>query len=554
MVIFSTFRFGLNVLAICLLISTNIYGQDTLFNRTIPLNHYVNNISTDGQILYLRIGDSIYSYSNGKKKYMTTGALRFSWIKKNDYADNYYWYHDEQIPKRYSTSNDNLKGILPGPQNSFITKVRINNSLFICYNGNVLEYIINELPKLVYRGKSTRHVYSDNNLRVISTYSGVFSEKITEKNKLEFNGEKIFPYSHGEFTKIGSDFYLCQSDKVYKYNEEENKLDEFLSIEENGQVKQLIEYGNNVLIVSLEGLALLDLENKKASETLIKDKITRAKKIGSELIVVTKTGAIYRVSEKFKIDKIQTNFSFEDVEKVNDELFIGGKSGLFKLKGNQLIKVNNSIEFYELHDYKGSLIFSNFNGLYAWVNSSPIPIVNNVEFNRYALSHDQQILYAGSINGLYIITTGQFDIWLKNQHEKKLFDINKHSKIKNNIIYGILILIIISLIIISFRYRTNLQKRSLKLTENDFSIEFIEKIIRDNNIVSVEDLANFLNISRVQLNRKLAKEGTSGLKVLKNCKRKIANEMYKAGVPVENISRKVGYSPRYIKENFLSKT
>ena len=81
---------------------------------------------------------------------------------------------------------------------------------------------------------------------------------------------------------------------------------------------------------------------------------------------------------------------------------------------------------------------------------------------------------------------------------------------------------------------------------------FLEKIIKEYNIISVEELANQLNISKVQLNRKLAKKGTSGLKVLKNCKRKIAKELFTKGVPIKNISKQLGYSIRYIKENFLN--
>ena len=144
--------------------------------------------------------------------------------------------------------------------------------------------------------------------------------------------------------------------------------------------------------------------------------------------------------------------------------------------------MNNTIDFYELHEYKGYLIFSNFNGLYAWINSSLIPIVNNVEFNRYALSHDNQLFYAGSINGLYIISTNQFDIWLSNQKSSNVYKIKKDSRIKNFIIYGILIVIILSLIIISYLYKVKLKKSLLKRTENDFSIYYIEKLIRDYKI------------------------------------------------------------------------
>ena len=542
----------MRLVLIFILINSKVYSQDTIFQRSLPIDRYVTNISTDGKNLYARIGDSIYLYSGEKLKYLDLGALRFSWIKKNDYADNYYWYHAEQIPKIYSAPVNQLKNILPGTGNAFITNVRLNNDLFICYNGNVLEYKINELPRLIYNGKSIRHIYSDGNLRVISTYDGVFSQKLSDAQILQSEGEKIFPYSHGEFTKIGADFYLCQGANLYKYDEEKNKLDVFLNFEKNGQVRQLIEFENNVIVVSLEGLAVLNLVEKKANEPLINDKISRVKKIGSELIAVTKTGAIYRVSKEFKIDKIQTDFSFEDVENINDEIFIGGKSGLYKLNGKELLKLNSSRVFYELHDYKGNLIFSNFNGLFAWINSSPIPIVNNVEFNRYAMNHDQQFFYAGSINGLYIISTKQFDIWLSNQKEmQKFISINKFNwpKLFGYGIISILVIIIITTVI--KKRKSKMKLITYRTQKKNFSIEFLNNLIISNNILSVQELANHLNISTIQLNRNLTKNNTTALKVLINCKKEIAQEMYKNGESFEKISKKTGYSIRYIKDNFF---
>lgn len=383
-----------------LILVSSINAQDTLFYRSLSIDSYVSNISTDGNDLYLRIGDSVYSYSNSQIKYITQGAWRFSWIRKNEFADNYYWSHDSYVTKQYAVKYNEIKNILPGPYNGFITKALINNKLFICYNGTVLEYNINSLARLVHKGKSVRHIYSDGQIRIISTYSGVIAENTVE-NYFNFKGEKIANYSNGELAKVGSDYYLCRDHTILKYNRKQNNLEAYHSFPNNGEVRQLIAFADKIVLVSLESVTLLDIEKREASKPLIKDKITRAKKIGSELIVISRTGTIYRISKHLNIEKIETNFSFEDIEKVNDEILIGGKSGLFKLLNNTLTNISSVTEFYELHNYKGFLIYSNFNGLYAWINSFPIPIVRNVEFNRYALNHDNQIFYAGSINGLY---------------------------------------------------------------------------------------------------------------------------------------------------------
>ena len=139
-----------------------------------------------------------------------------------------------------------------------------------------------------------------------------------------------------------------------------------------------------------------------------------------------------------------------------------------------------------------------------------------------------------------------------NQKDKNIFKIKKYSKKENYIIFGSLSLIIIILIIILVRYKNKLRKRGIIWTEKDVSIEFIEQVIKDKKTLSVEDLANHLNISRVHLNRKLSKYDTTALKVLKQYKNKKANELYKNGVPLEKISKQLGYSKRYIKENFLN--
>ncbi|WP_019668816.1 helix-turn-helix domain-containing protein [Eudoraea adriatica] len=529
------------------------YAQDTIFRQSHNFGQYVNNISTDGNNLFLRIGDSIYDYRNGRLNYLEPGALRFSIINKNYVGNGFFWSHGMQILDEYRVSETLVRDILPGRYNALITKARIDNTLYLCYNGNVLEYHINMLTNLKYKGKSVRHIYSDDGLRIISTYSGVFGGELIAHDK--FDGKKIGAYSNGEFVRVGSNYFLCRDNQLFKYDRATNKLDIFKIFPLSNEIIQLIEFGDNIFIIFHNGVAIFNLETKEASTFLIEDEITRAISIDSELITISRTGAIYRISNQLNIKKIQTNYSFEDIEIVNDDILIGGKSGLFILSEDEVKQISNSTEFYELLDFKGNLIFSNFQGLYAWVNSLKIPIVSKTEFNRHALNYDKELLYAGSINGLYVISANSLEAWLNNHYNLQIVDYKKNQNGLNPYIYGILILLVIMTSIILFRQKYYAKQEPNNLfRQNEISIENLKTIIKENNILSVEQLSNHIKISRVQLNRKLSKKGKTTLEVLIDCKKETAIEMYQNGLSIKDISKRVGYSERYIKEKFLNKS
>jgi hypothetical protein len=536
-------------LAVSLLITVCACAQDTLFSRSHSIDKYISNITTDGSDLYLRIGDSIFNYLDGDLNYTTQGALRFSWIEQDSYQGKHYWNHDRIIQGKNSIAEQEIAHILPGPFNGFITKAEIGNKLYLCYNGSLLEYEINTLSKLRYKGSSVRHIYSDDGIRIISTYSGVFGGKL--EAHLEFDGKKIGGYSNGEFVKVKSKYFLCRDNNLYQYNKEQNQLELYQIFPIKHEVRQLIEFADSVFVVFTDGLALLDLINKSVSEHLIEDQISRAMSTGSELILVSVTGSVYRVSDKLKIRKIETKYSFEDVQSFNGDILIGGKSGLFRLMDDEIQLITNATEFYELHEFYGHLIFSNYQGLYARVNSSHIPIISNVEFNRYGLAYDKELFYAGSINGLYTISVSKLRTWLDNLDRMQEFKEKNEFNWNYALIFVTVLTMSITAVFLFTKSRNNKKVNSRRFRSNDISIDSLIQIIRDHKILSVEDLANHLDISKVQLNRKLSKYNTTALKVLKYGKKEIAKEMYTNGLPLEKISKRTGYSIRFVKENFL---
>ena len=68
---------------------------------------------------------------------------------------------------------------------------------------------------------------------------------------------------------------------------------------------------------------------------------------------------------------------------------------------------------------------------------------------------------------------------------------------------------------------------------------------------SVQDIADNYDTSITQLNRLLKKENTIALTLLKSVKKNIAIEMYEEGKSLDEISKRVGYSIRFVREKLL---
>jgi len=548
--------FDFNVLSfkIIFLLIFNIYfqvsnGQDTLFVRSLPTKSVVHNITSDGQQLYLRIGDSIYRREKGKLVFISKGHLRYSWITHDNINNSSFWSHNSLLLEPQVTPQNKIKNILPGPYNSLVTSVRLKNILYVCYNGNVLEYRINNLVKLAYPGSSIRHVFSEDGLRIISTYSGVFGGLFDDF--FTFSSDKLENYSNGKFERIGEHYFLCQ-DALLSFNKETASFEQFMMFPQGQEVRQLIDFNGATVGVFTNGLYIIDIEKKAIIKTLVNDAISRAEKIGNELIAVTREGTVYRISKLYEIETIKTGYSFNDLEAIDGTIFLGGDLSLYTLQDNKVSIVTN-FEVIEMINYKDNLIFSNNDGLYTWLNASIIPIYTGVEFNKLSLGFDNALFYAGSVNGLYYMSIFELDAWL---NDKKEINQLKNNKISYNPFYfvsiGLLFITFFFGLVLWKKYKIKKSIVEQRFIETQLSETYLKEIIMSKkNILSVSDLAEELKTSTVQLNRKLARSNISALNILKETKKEIALEMYKNGNSISSISKRVGYSERFIKENFL---
>jgi len=235
------------------------------------------------------------------------------------------------------------------------------------------------------------------------------------------------------------------------------------------------------------------------------------------------------------------------------EAILSCKDGVYKvqlsdLSFNKLFTLTDAIESVFVDD---QMLISTLHGLYIYFEGGGKEIIPRIEFNKHGLSVHEELIFAGSIEGLYVLDKGM----LLNNVLKSLQETEFKDKRQLQFNTGV-ILLVIALIVIAYLVYQNLKKKkeSLRLMRKGTTInpETIREIVLENpKIISVEAVAEYFETSTVQLNRVLKKYDTSGLAVLKSIKQDIVKEMIEQDKSLEEISKRVGYSINYIKRNLL---
>lgn len=548
----------IKLIGLMLLISLRVVAQDTSFVRSIDLSGhgYLRNITNDNKHLYLRIEDSIYRWSKNELQYVQRGHSRYSWIKRENH--DFFWVHDQFVSANQQTKNLVSEAIFPGKNNKTSTHARLANQLYICYNGNLLEYRINSLTELVHAGRSIRHVYSEYDLessfRVVSTYSGVFLDtNYRVFSDINLSQDPEF-YSNGKFVKIDTNYFLCQED-LFHFDRKSKKFVNFIENNLIHSFRNIIQLEETPFGILTDGIIELNIKDRSLGNYLFKGAVVDAISFKNSIYFITNDGMLGEMQPDGVINRYQSNLETKDLAYINNTLYIGTSNGLYTFKNGKFECILENHEIIELIDWKNTLIFSNNIGLFALINNQVLPIKENIEFNKHALSKDNFFLYAGSVNGLYIITAENLNSWIRLHENKSVVESDNPSVLKSfdYLIYS-LIVVIVSIVMAIF-YVIRSRKKMLAMTrskEKKFNLENLQKLIEQNpNIKSVSDLAEHLDTSAIQLNRKLKKLNTTPLKVLQKVKKEICIEMFDRGEVISKISKRVGYSERYIKENFL---
>ena len=534
-----------------LLLCSNCFTQDTVFVRSLPLIGRVSNISTDNHYLYVRVKDSVYKWDNGFFP-LTEAKLNYSWVEKgnNELIIN----HTKYISKTDRIEPESVSGLIPGRSINNISSATVGKNLYLCYNGNVLEYKVNPNVKVHYSGESIRHIYTEHNLRITSTYNGIFIDTLFNNFSTTEIDPVLASYSNGELNNIDSNYYLCQ-DNLLKYNVFEKKFETLINTEGAPRFRKIFKLNNKLYGIFDSAFGQFSIEKGIVLEFYEHASFTDYEIIEGKVFLSSEDRGlfVFDPDNETIINIDCPSNSINDLLKKENSLFLGTENGVLQLNDDQ--KTFESIfagkNVLQLLFYQEAIIFTSDDCLMVYYKNNIVTLVENIEFNKMALLIDEHFLYAGSVSGLYTIETTDLKHMLRYDSHR----INDTKIQKSTLIFYLVLIVSCILIIAAVFLYINKSNRTRVVLQTNLllSKESCINLIKNNkSILSVEDIADYYNTSITQLNRKLKKENTIALSLMKDVKKEIATEMYKEGKTLDEISKRVGYSNRYVREKLLA--
>jgi AraC-like DNA-binding protein len=275
--------------------------------------------------------------------------------------------------------------------------------------------------------------------------------------------------------------------------------------------------------------------------------------VDSLLLISTNTGEVFQYDgQQIKLlFKLSTRV--RDIYKFSNTVYFSTDEGVYTIRNMQVISLKRIVNLpfcvMVVVDLYNNTWISTENGLYLLPENraTPILFIEGVEFNRGALLGYEDHIYAGSVEGLYII-----DIHSAIKNFLPLY-LNKEQVADESwkffllVLTGIILAVLAGYILYHKRYR----KVSLSIPKKEepvFSLNKIEEDIKINHIKSVDELAGLYKTNTVQLNRLFKNFETTPGKFMKRVKLNIAKELLKNGVPLEEVVIEVGYSAQYLKK------
>jgi len=540
---------GRFVLLLLTLIHFTAKSSDTLFTRSVEVPGRVQNIDCDGSRLLIRLSDRLFMLEHDSLTELSLPVKRrFSWFSHSD-ASGSIFHTDLPIDGKIVQTGE-LDYILPGFFTNTITKGRIGNKLFVSYRGNLLEYKIETDINLYLKGTSVRHIFLNDTIRIISTYNGIY----LDRNYNNY-GEKILSgsnYSNGELNAIGNELYLCQ-DGLFLLNGD--SAFSRLRFEINGApFRKLLDWNGRTVALLDKRISYFDLESLNETHTLLDhETIYDAEVWEEDLVCCSSNGVVTRFRNGQKADSVQLEGVLNDISVEGKNILVSSDSGIYSLDRNLTpTLLLDDLQCLQARIADDCIFITSLNGLYMLKDGNLFTLVSDVEFNRRALTIFNNYLYAGSIDGIYSIKLSDFFNHVLSHLEPVPIKIEKTKALSMNYPLAIFAIIIGGLLL-WFLFRKRVKNELIHESKNDFNPELISKLIReDPSILSIQNLAGKLNTSVVQLNRKLKIHGTTPLTVMQQVKKEIAIEMFSKGESLEHISKRTGYSKRYIREKFLN--
>ena len=533
-----------------LLCVASVRGQDTVFIQNHRFGESVNNVDGDGKNVIVRTEKHLYLLGNegfNEIQGVDLSGGRYTWISNNRQSvlstiNTQYIIPEQEVGERV------IVNMLPGSYHRNITKGNSGEKLFIAYRGNVLEYELRSFYKVEHRGASVRGVYNDDTIKITSTYSGIYTDTfhLAFSEKLMSGGD----YSNGEVAKINDKYYLCKDDIMVMENNSWRRVAKSQSL----PFRKLKEYKGKVYFLSEQMVGVIDLEKGIIIDTLIKDhgNLYDIKWINDQLVVAGEDGNLYLLNTDGQLQKVFVGSCIYDINVNANGAILSCRDGIYRfdMDGKKIDKLFELSEAVQSLYIDEELLVTTYNGLYVVHDEKLYIVLSNVEFNKLGLSKWQDYLFAGSIEGLYVINLGK--LVLDVIPSLTPFEIK--NKTSSTYVYVLLVCLILLFAILFFTIRKRQKKLQIEvIKKTKITPERIKSAMLENeNLISVEYVAEHFATSTVQLNRILKKYNTSGLNLLKDIKGEIVLSMLEKRASLEQISNRVGYSIAYIKRNYIN--
>jgi AraC-like DNA-binding protein len=437
--------------------------------------------------------------------------------------------------------------LIPQVSLSNATIAKHGNRMFISAGGSLFEYIINPYYRHTLGSYSIRDIFLEDSLSIISTYSGIFINDSIRAKKPDF--------SNGALCKIGNRYFLC-NDVLFEFTKPAN-FTQIKGVESIplGLIRKMVLLNGQIYTQNTRTINLYD--SLKGIKTLHDGfEFFDLENFNGTLISCTATGEVFSYNNGTPTLLFDINTRIRDIYPFRDVLFFASDLGVYSIKNGdpatliQLLPLPHAVNVKM--DRANNNWIATENGLYVLPDkySEAIPFIPNVEFNRGALTIHNDTLYAGSIEGLFIIDTYMaLKSFIPQYLNKKVISDTKSFRIQLSIIIALL-LIGIAVSVYYFRYR----KITIPQTQKEKTVITLEQIAVDinaNNITTVEGLAAFYETNPVQLNRLFKNYDTTPGKYLKKVKLTLAKELLKKGASMEDVVSQTGYTAHYIQQHLI---
>ncbi|GAB2487671.1 helix-turn-helix domain-containing protein [Algoriphagus taiwanensis] len=520
------------------------FGQDTLFTAKHSFSTPVRNVFEANGEVYVKTGDKLYQLEGNEwEELEITFQKPYVFFKEQFYESDF-------IPNSKLFDTKPIQDLIPQRGVFIATGARKGDRLFISIGSSLFEYEIRPHYTKTYHNKSIRDIYWEPGLKVVSTYSGIF---VNDSILLDYP-----TYTNGPMVRIENRYFLPWDELSEFFPPDSSVIIPDGTSPFAGKARKILRWKGD--IYSMNTLSVSKVEEEFTLHPIHQgDEYLDMEIVGDQGILISTISGTCLLWDGEKIYPIaQIPSRIRDIYVAGQQVFLASDLGVYVL--DELKQETISLEYsipYSVAlqiDGLGNLWIASENGLYVVdeeFGKDPFLVIPQVEFNRDAIFLKEEILYAGAVDGLYQVNTYEIKKEFIPGIAATLTILDFRSKNAFwALLGGIFILGMVTLVLWR-KYYGQKETGTLIPLKNELTLEDFRLAILENNLSTVDSIAEKFDTNTVQLNRIFKNFDTTPGKYLKKIKLELASKLLSEGMDIEEISKKTGYSTAFIKKELI---